>query len=71
MDKYTEYGFAKGDLYIVDYKLLNKCSITVWKQLLNRENSNIKAVSLSDSESEDIYSEEELEFIHKNKEEFI
>ena len=37
MDKYTEYGFAKGDLYIVDYKLLNKCSITVWKQLLNRE----------------------------------
>ena len=70
MDKYTEFGFVKGDLYIVDYKLLNKCSITVWKKLLNRENSKIQAVSLSDSESDDIYSEEELDFIHKNKEEF-
>ena len=39
--------------------------------IIKQRNSNIKAVSLSDSESKDIYSEEELEFIHKNKEEFI
>ena len=24
---YLEYGFKKGDIYIVEYKFLNKCSI--------------------------------------------
>ena len=25
VNNYSEFGFKKGDLYIVDYKLLNKC----------------------------------------------
>ena len=36
MDKYTEFGFVKGDLYIVDYKLLNKYSITVMKKIIKQ-----------------------------------
>ena len=44
------------------YKRMNK--------LLKREHCKINEVSISESDSEDIYSKEELKFIHKNKDEF-
>ena len=28
-NNYSEFGFKKGDIYIVDYKLLNKCILKV------------------------------------------
>ena len=69
-DNYEEFGFTKGDIYIVDYKLLNKCSLNVWKNLLKGEDSKNNEESKSDSESEDSYSEDEMQFILKNKDEF-
>ena len=69
-ENYTEFGFDKGDLYIVDYKLLNKCSLNVWNKLLKREHIKKDEIIMSDSDSEDIYTENELKFILKNKEEF-
>ena len=70
MDNNEEFGFTKGDIYIVDYKLLNKCSLNVWKNLLKGEDSKNNEESKSDSESEDSYSEDEMQFILKNKDEF-
>ena len=39
MDNYEKFWFTKGDINIVDYKLLNKCSLNVWKNLLKGEDS--------------------------------
>ena len=67
-NNYSEFGFKNGDIYIVDYKLLNKCSLKVWNNILKKEtkkNNNSEILS-SSSES---YSETEREFILKNQDE--
>ena len=40
-NNYSEFGFKTGDIYIVDYKLLNKCSLKVWNNILKKEINKI------------------------------
>ena len=41
---YPDYKLKKDDIYLVDYKLLNKCSSEAWDKLLkeSKENNNIE-----------------------------
>ena len=50
---YEEFGFSKGDIYIVDYKLLNRFILNVWNNLLKGEDSKKNEESKYDSDSED------------------
>ena len=67
-NNYSEFGFKKGDIYIVDYKLLNKCNLKVWNNILKKETDKNDNPDILSSSSES-YSETEKEFILKNKEE--
>ena len=56
-----------GDLfptYIANYKLLQKCSLFVWKNMLNKDGKNTDIIKENDS-----IDEVELDYILKNKEE--
>ena len=70
-NNYSEFGFKKGDIYIVDYKLLNKCSLKVWKNILKKEADNIANSETFSSSSSENFNEKEKEFILKNKDELI
>ena len=61
---YDNIKLYKGDLYFVDYKLLQKCSLLVWKNMLNKDGKNTDIIKENDS-----IDEEELDYILKNKEE--
>ena len=40
-NNYSECGFKNEDIYIIDYKLLIKCSLKIWKNILKKEISKI------------------------------
>ena len=61
---YDNIKLYKGDLYYVDYKLLQKCSLFVWKNMLNKDGKNTDIIKENDS-----IDEEEFDYIIKNKEE--
>ena len=69
---YEDLNLNKDDEYIVEYKLLYKCSEKLWKELFekhnihNRKKSNLEDI-MNNSSS---YNEEEIEFISKYNEEF-
>ena len=37
---YQDYKFKKEDIYIVDYKFLNKYNLQAWNKLLKSKNNN-------------------------------
>ena len=39
---YKDLNLSKNDLYMVDYKLLTKCSENLWNSLLNKNNKDTK-----------------------------
>ena len=59
-----------GDIYTVDHKFLNKCSLKVFNNILEKETNKINNSYILSSSSES-YSETEKEFILKNKDELI
>ena len=68
---YPDYTLKKYAIYLVDYKLLNKCSSEAWDKLLkeSKENNNIE--SNESFESNESIGEEELKFIMENNKEYI
>ena len=59
----------KNDLYIVEYKLLSKCSEKVWNSLLKKDNEK-NDLSIDDVLNADYsISEEEANYINTNKNE--
>ena len=67
---YPDYKFQKEDTYLVDYKLLNKCSLEAWNKLLNESKSNKSEYSEESFESNESITEEEIKFIIENNNEF-
>ena len=68
---YEDMNLHKDDLYIVDYKLLNKCSENLWMNFIEKDKKNKKDLLIEDIlNSEESIKEEELDFINKNKDEF-
>ena len=67
---YKDLNLSKNDLYMVDFKLLTKCSENLWNSLLNKNNKDTK-VEMMDNifDNEISLSEEEFDFIKKQKEE--
>ena len=67
---YKDLNLSKNDLYMVDFKLLTKCSENLWNSLLNKNNKDTK-VEMMDNifDNEISLSEEEIDFIKKQKEE--
>ena len=61
---YPEFNLKKNDLYIADYKLIRKCSLLVWNTLLKKEPDQNEIIF-----EEESLSDEEKDFIFKNKEE--
>ena len=68
---YPDYKLKKDDIYLVNYKLLNKCSSEAWDKLLkeSKENNNIE--SDESFESNESIGEEELKFIMESNKEYI
>ena len=68
---YPDYKLKKDEIYLVDYKLLNKCSSEAWDKLLkeSKENNNIE--DDESFESNESIGEEEIKFIHDNSKEYI
>ena len=67
---YPDYKFKKDDICLVDYKLLNKCSSQAWNKLLNETKNNDDIPSDESFESNESISEEEVNYIQENKNEF-
>ena len=68
---YPDYKLKKDDIYLVDYKLLNKCSSAAWDKLLKESKENNNIVSDESFESNESIGEEELKFIMENNKEYI
>ena len=67
---YKDLNLSKNDLYMVDYKLLTKCSENLWNSLLNKNNKDTKNEIMDNIFDNEIsLSEEEFDFIKKQKEE--
>ena len=67
---YDDLDLFEEDLYIVDYRLLSKCTEKLWLSLLKKDNNNQKDIILDDIlNSEYSLEDEEIDFIKKNKEE--
>ena len=68
---YPDYKLKKDEIYLVDYKLLNKCSSEAWDKLLkeSKENNNIEDIEFF--ESNESIGEEEIKFIQDNNKEYI
>ena len=62
---------AQHDIYLVDYKLLNKCSSEAWDKLLKESKENNNIVGDESFESNESIGEEELKFIQENNKEYI
>ena len=67
---YKDLNLSKNDLYMVDFKLLKKCSENLWNSLLNKNNKDTK-VEMMDNifDNEISLSEEEIDFIKMQKRE--
>ena len=66
---YKDLNLYKNDLYIVEYKLLSKCSEKVWNSLLKKDNEK-NDLSIDDVLNADYsISEEEANYINTNKNE--
>ena len=63
---YKKYNLFKGDLYMVDYNLLKKCTDNVWNNLLNINKEEDLSSSDDIYENNNVISEDELEFIKDN-----
>ena len=63
---YKKYNLFKGDLYMVDYNLLKKCTENVWNNLLNINKEEDLSSSDDIYENNNVISEDELEFIKDN-----
>lgn len=67
---YDDLDLFEEDLYIVEYRLLSKCTEKLWLSLLKKDNNNQKDIILDDIlNSEYSLEDEEIDFIKKNKEE--
>ena len=67
---YEYMNLYKDDLYMVEYKLLSKCSETLWDNLLKKEFKDDKASHIEDKLNNDSsLNEEEINFINEHKEE--
>ena len=68
---YEDLNLSKDDEYIVEYKLLYKCSEKLWKELFEKHNIHNRKSNLEDiMNNHSSYNEEEIEFISKYNEEF-
>ena len=63
---YKKYNLFKGDLYMVNYNLLKKCTENVWNNLLNINKEEDLSSSDDIYENNNVISEDELEFIKDN-----
>ena len=61
---YLDINLNKNDLYIVNYKLLEKCSLFVWNNLMKKDTDKDEIINEDYS-----IDEKELEYIIKNKQE--
>ena len=68
---YPDYKLKKDNIYIFDYKLLNKCNADAWDKLLKESKVHNNIVSDESFESVESFGEKELKFIHDNNNEFI
>ena len=68
---YPDYKLKKDEIYLVDYKLLNKCSSEAWDKLLKESKENNNIVSDESFESNESIGEDELKFIMENNKEYI
>ena len=62
--KYIELNLNKNDLYTVNYKLLEKCSLFVWNSLMKKDTDKDEIINEDYS-----IDEKELEYIIQNKQE--
>ena len=68
---YEDLNLNKDDEYIVEYKLLYKCSDKLWIELFEKHNIHNRKSNLEDiMNNSSSYNEEEIEFISKYNEEF-
>ena len=68
---YEDLNLSKDDEYIVEYKLLYKCSDKLWIELLEKHNIHNRESKLEDiMNNSSSYNEKEIEFISKPDEEF-
>ena len=68
---YEDLNLNKDDEYIVEYKLLYKCSDKLWIELFEKHNIHNRKSNLEDNMNNSrYYNEEEIEFISKYNEEF-
>ena len=61
---YSEINLNKNDLYTVNYKLLEKCSLFVWNSLMKKDTDKDEIINEDYS-----IDEKELEYIIQNKQE--
>ena len=67
---YEDLNLNQNDEYIVEYKLLYKCSDKLWLDLLKKNNIHNRDSQLEDiMDSNSSFNEEEMEFISKHDEE--
>ena len=68
---YDDLNLFQNDIYLVEYKLLSKCSEKVWKELLEMVDKK-SDISLDEVLNSDFsLNEEELDFIIKKKKSWI
>ena len=68
---YEDLNLNKDDEYIVEYKMLYKCSYKLWIELFEKHNIHNRKSNLEDiMNNSSSYNEEEIEFISKYNEEF-
>ena len=61
----------KNDLYMVEYKLLSKCSEKLWLDLLEKDDNSENELILDEILSrKPFFNSEELNFINEHKNEF-
>ena len=66
---YKDLNLNKDNEYIVEYKLLYKCSEKLWKELFEKHNIHNRKSNLEDiMNNNSSYNEEEIEFISKYNE---
>ena len=68
---YNILNLYENDIYMVDYRLLSKCSHQAWNKLLAKDlNNNLDSNYDDILDSEGSLEETEIDFINNNKNEF-
>lgn len=68
---YEDMNLFKNDLYMVEYKLLSKCSEKLWLDLLEKDDNSEKELLLNEILSrKPSFNNDELNFINEHKNEF-